>query len=331
MNVSLKKWRTFLAAGIAAMLVSGAASAQEMKKLTVFIGPVPAYDGIWMADTKGFYKAEGLDITFRDFPSGTTALQTFITGQGDIVFNGDLPGVRHWITAKKDYRLITITERNAASYVAAARKEIAKPADLKDKVVATRVGSTGSWFVAEFLNKNKVSGVSVKNLDTQVLPTALCQGDISAFFIWEPFGSRALQVCPDKVHILSTAEGYINGYTVAGARASWLATPEGADIAKRFLRATLKGVDVALNDRAAVAAYANAKYGMTADVIESVSKPYIRSNAFDQVFYTDYCNLAAWMRSEKLMEGQFDIREFIWADGLAAIDPKRVLPPPPPC
>jgi len=332
MKIDFRRWRKVLAVLVGAVcLCAGTASAQDMKKVTVFIGPVPAYDAIWMADARGFYKAEGLDITFRDFPSGTTALQTFMTGQGEIVFNGDLPGVRHWIASKKDYRLITITERNAASYVVAARKEITKPADLAGKIVATRVGSTGSWFVAEFLNKNKVSGVDVRNLDTQVLPTALCQGDIAAFFIWEPFGSRALQVCPDKAHILSTAEGYVNGYTVAAARASWLATPEGADIAKRFLRATLKGLDVALSDRPAVHAYGKARYGMTEDVIETSAKPYVRSNAFDQVFYTDYCNLAAWMRSDKLMDGQFDIREFIWTDGLASIDPKRVRPPPPPC
>lgn len=331
MNVSLKKWRTFLAAGIAAMLVSGAASAQEMKKLTVFIGPVPAYDGIWMADTKGFYKAEGLDITFRDFPSGTTALQTFITGQGDIVFNGDLPGVRHWIVTKKDYRLITVAERSATSYIVAARKEIAKPIDLKGKIVATRVGSTGSWFIAEFVNKNNIGSVDIKNLDTQVLPTALCQGDISAFFIWQPFGTRALEVCPDKVHILSTAEGYINGYAVGAARASWLATPEGADIAKRFLRATLKGVEIAEKDFPAVAAYAKAKYGLSEAATKADWDINIRANAFDKVFYSDYCSLAEWMRSEKLMEGKFDISEFIWTDGLASIDPKRVLPVPAPC
>ncbi|MGE0253413.1 MAG: ABC transporter substrate-binding protein [Alphaproteobacteria bacterium] len=331
---SRRRWQSLVAAGLAAAFAAGiaaGATAQEMKKITVFSGPVPKYDAVWMADANGFYKAEGLDIAFRDFPSGTTALQTFMSGQGDIVFNGDLPGVRHWIAAKKDYRLITIFERSATSYIVAARKEIAKPMDLKGKIVATRVGSTGSWFIAEFVNKNNIGSVDIKNLDTQVLPTALCQGDISAFFIWQPFGSRALEVCPDKVHILATAEGYINGYAVGAARASWLATPEGADIAKRFLRATIKGLAIAEKDFPAVAAYAKAKYGLSEAATKADWDINIRANAFDKVFYSDYCSLAEWMRSEKLMEGKFDISEFIWTDGLASIDPKRVLPTPPPC
>ena len=331
---SSRRWQSVVAAGIAVAIGAGmaaGATAQEMKKITVFSGPVPKYDAVWMAESKGFYKAEGLDISFRDFPSGTTALQTFMSGQGDLVFNGDMPGVAHWIAAKKDYRLITIFERSAVSYIVAARKEIAKPIDLKGKIVATRVGSTGSWFIAEFVKKNNLGSVDIKNLDTQVLPTALCQGDISAFFIWQPFGTRAVEICQDKVHILSTAEGYINGYAVAGARASWLATPEGADISKRFLRATLKGLEVAEKDFPAVAAYAKAKYGLSEAATKADWDTNIRANAFDKVFYSDYCNLAEWMRSAKLMEGKFDISEFIWTDGLASIDPKRVLPTPPPC
>ena len=83
------------------------------------------------------------------------------------------------------------------------------------------------------------------NLDTQVLPTALCRGDIAAFFIWEPFGTRAREVCPDQAHTLGTAEGYINGYAVVSARPAWLATPQGKEIATRFLRAMVKGAEFA--------------------------------------------------------------------------------------
>lgn len=309
------------------------AAGQEAKQITVFSGPVTKYDAVWMAEENGFYEDEGLSIQFRDFPSGTTALQTFLTGQGDIVFNGDLPGVRHWLKANKDYRLLTIFERSASTYVVAARNEIQQPSDLEGKVVATRVGSTGSWFIAEYLKKNNLdpTKVEVKNLENQVLPTALCQGEIAAFFIWQPFGSRALEICPDEVHILSTAEGYVNGYAVAAARNSWLQTPEGAETATKFLRATLKGLEIAENDFEAVADYAQARYGLSREAIRADWELNIRANAFDEVFYNDYCNLAAWMRSEGLMEEKLDFNEFIWTDGLKSIDPKRVTPPPPPC
>jgi ABC-type nitrate/sulfonate/bicarbonate transport system substrate-binding protein len=49
------------------------ASTADLKKLTVFVGPTPIYDSVWMADAMGFYKEEGLDVQFRLFPSGTTS------------------------------------------------------------------------------------------------------------------------------------------------------------------------------------------------------------------------------------------------------------------
>lgn len=62
-------------------------------KLTLFGQPSVNNDSVWMALEKGLYKAEGLDVTYRLFPSGTTAFQAFQTGQGDIILTGDLPSV----------------------------------------------------------------------------------------------------------------------------------------------------------------------------------------------------------------------------------------------
>src|SRR4029450_4950950 len=243
--------RTLLAAAAAASALALAPATSQAHptplKMTLFGQPSVNNDAIWMAFEKGFYQQEGLDVTYRLFPSGTTAFQTFQTGQGDIVMTGDLPSVQYFFRVKGDYRTIAVIERDAKGYVVVARKDVARPQDLAGKTVATRVGSTGSWFISEYLAKNKVDAktVTVKNLDTQVLPTALCGGEIAAFFIWQPVGSRTLEICPDKAHYLSDATGYIQGYLVAGARPEWLATPQGQDIGTRWLRATLARGDVA--------------------------------------------------------------------------------------
>ena len=143
-------------AATALVLVTPAGHTQAPVKMTLFGQPSVNNDSIWMAFEKGFYQQEGLDITYRLFPSGTTALQTFQTGQGDIVMTGDLPSVQYFFRVKGDYRTIAVIERDAKGYVAVVRKEITKPQDLAGKTVATRVGSTGSWFISEFLAKNKV-------------------------------------------------------------------------------------------------------------------------------------------------------------------------------
>ena len=320
--------------GIALILGLATARAQNAPlKVTLFGQPSVNNDAIWMAFEKGFYQEEGLDVTYRLFPSGTTAFQSFQTGQGDIVMTGDLPSVQYFFRAKGDYRTIAVIERDAKGYVVVARKDITKPQDLVGKTVATRVGSTGSWFVSEYLTKNKIDPktVTVKNLDTQVLPAALCGGDIAAFFIWQPVGSRTLEICPDKAHYLSDATGYIQGYLVAGARPSWLATPQGKEIATRWLRATMKGRDVAEKDFPAVAAYAKAKLGLSEKATRDQWDTNTRPLAIDKVYYDDFCSLSRWAQGEKATDGQLDFKTLTWGDGLKSINPKLVDAPPPPC
>ena len=325
-----------LAIAVAALfhpLFSPVAAAQDSNKLTVFVGPVVYDDAIWMADDKGLYAAEGLDVDLRSFPSGSTALESFKAGQGDIVASGELPSVRYWASSGKDYRVMFILSRESEGEVGMARKEITKPTDLEGKVVATRVGSTGSWFLSEYLRKNgvDVSKVEIKNLSTQVLPTALCGGDISAFFIWQPFGTRTLEICPDEVYQLTTAKGYMHAYLVAGARAQWLGDPANRDKIVRFMRATLKGKAIAEKDFVSVAAYVDRKFGMSEQAARNVWDVLERPFAFDEAFYTDYCQLARWMGANNMLDEEFGFDEFVWLDGVGEVAPDMVVPPPDAC
>ena len=306
---------------------------QPALKMTLFGQPSVNNDSIWMAMEKGFYQQEGLDITYRLFPSGTTAFQAFQTGQGDVVMTGDLPSVQYFFRANGDYRTIAVIERDAKGYVAVAQKSITRPQDLAGKTIATRVGSTGSWFISEYLSKNGVdaSKVAVKNLDTQVLPAALCGGDIAAFFIWQPVGSRTLEICPDKAHYLTDASGYVQGYLVAGARPQWLNSAQGRDIAVRWLRATMQGRDVAEKDFGAVAAYAKSKLDLSEKATREQWDTNIRPLALDKIYYDDFCSLSRWAQSEKMTERKIDFQQLTWPEGLKAIDPRLAEAPPPPC
>ena len=112
----------------ASMLGLTAAQAQNAPlKLTLFGQPSVNNDAIWMAFEKGLYQEEGLDVTYRLFPSGTTAFQAFQNGQGDIVMTGDLPSVQYFFRAKGDYRTIAVIERDAKGYVVVAGKDIKTP------------------------------------------------------------------------------------------------------------------------------------------------------------------------------------------------------------
>jgi NitT/TauT family transport system substrate-binding protein len=323
-----------IATVLAAMLLAaGSVHAQALKKLTLFGQPSVNNDAIWMALEHGYFKEQGLEVEYRVFPSGTTAFQTFRTGQGDIVMTGDLPSVQYFFNNPGQYQTFAAIERDAKGYVVIARKDIRKPQDLAGKTIATRVGSTGSWFISEYLNKNGVDpkSASVKNLDTQLLPSALCKGDIAAFFIWQPIGSRTLEICPNEAHQLSDATGYIQGYLVAGARPEFLNSPDGADKIQRFLRAIIKGKQKAEGDFRAVAAYAARTYSLSEKATRDQWETNIRPIALDKIYYQDFCSLSKWAQGAGLQKQPLDFTQLTWPNALRAIDPKLAEPPPAPC
>jgi hypothetical protein len=133
------------------------------------------------------------------------------------------------------------------------------------------------------------------------------------------------------VHTLADASGYIQGYLVAGARPEWLASSEGKEITTRWLRATIKGRDVAQGDFAAVAAYAKAKLDLSEKATRDQWETNLRPIAIDGIYYDDFCSLSRWAQSEKLTDQKIDFSKLTWPDGLKAIDPKLADAPPPPC
>jgi ABC-type nitrate/sulfonate/bicarbonate transport system substrate-binding protein len=306
---------------------------QSLKKLVLFGQPSVNNDAIWMALEHGYFKEQGLDVDYRVFPSGTTAFQTFRTGQGDVVMTGDLPSVQYFFNNPGQYQTFAAIERDAKGYVVIARKDIKSPKDLVGKTVATRVGSTGSWFISEYLAKNGVDpkSVPVKNLDTQLLPAALCNGDISAFFIWQPIGSRTLEICPANAWQMSDASGYIQGYLVAGARPEFLNSADGADRIQRFLRAIIKGRAKAEGDFKAVAAYAAKVYSLSEKATRDQWDTNTRPIALDRVYYQDFCSLSKWAQGAGLTTQPVDFSKLTWPNALRAIDPKLAEPAPPPC
>jgi ABC-type nitrate/sulfonate/bicarbonate transport system substrate-binding protein len=246
---------------------------------------------------------------------------------------GDLPSVQYFFNNPGQYQTFAAIERDAKGYVVIARKDIRKPQDLAGKTVATRVGSTGSWFISEYLSRNKVDpkSVPVKNLDTQLLPAALCKGDIAAFFIWQPIGSRTLEICPNDAHQLADATGYIQGYLVAGARTEFLNSEDGADKVVRFLRAIIKGRAKAEGDFRAVAAYAAKTYSLSEKATRDQWETNTRPIALDKVYYQDFCSLSKWAQAAGLQNQPVDFAKLTWPKGLRAIDAKLVDAPPAPC
>ena len=320
---------------LAAVLAAGAPAwaGHEDGKVLLFAQPIAKADAIWMALKKGFFKEEKLDVTVKWFSAGTTAMQTFQSGKdgkrgfGDFNTGGELPAVNFWQNMDEEFTLIGVIERDTEGYVGVAKAEIKTARDLKSKVIATRVGSTGSWMISEYLKAHGMSerDVTIKNLDPHIMPSALDRGNIDAFFIWEPYGAQALKISGSRVHRLMTAKGYMNGYLVIGTWKWYLREHPG--VAERMLRAIDRGRRYAAEHKDEVVQFAREQFSLqdTAPVEADYSYNE-RVVGLDRVAWDDFHKLAAWMKETGMAKRDFNPKSFFDPRPLRAVLPDRVSP-----
>lgn len=175
-----------LRAGALAIGLLGAslASAQTPVKFTLdwrFEGPAAPY--LWALE-KGYYKAEGLDVTIDNGANSTEAINRVASGTYDIAF-GDINSVIRFRDKKENAPIKAVAmiyNTPPFAIVSLTKNGIKKPKDLEGKVLGAPAadGAFAQWkgFVAA--NKIDESKVKIENVGFPVREPMLVEGKVAA-------------------------------------------------------------------------------------------------------------------------------------------------------
>jgi NitT/TauT family transport system substrate-binding protein len=152
--------RRFIALFAVFVAVALSASAQTIEKPKLQIGvggkPLFYYLPLTIAEQKGYFKAEGLDVEILDFPGGARALQALIGGSVDVVSGA----FEHTITQQakgQNIEAVVLQGKYAGIVLGMPKAKAAAykgPADLKDmKIGVTAPGSSTNMFINILLAK----------------------------------------------------------------------------------------------------------------------------------------------------------------------------------
>ncbi len=222
--------RLFLAAGAACVAAPRLALGQalEKPKTTIAVGGrnLLYYLPLTIAEQRGFFKAEGLDITVADFAGGARALQAVVGGSADVV-SGAFEHTINMQHKGQRMRAFVLQGRAPQIVLGLNPKTMAAyktPADLKGKKIGvTAPGSSTHVMVNFFLAKAglKPSDVSIIGVGaSQGAVAAMRSGQIDAMSNLDPVitllqRSGDLRVISDT-RILSESEKVFGGPMPAG-------------------------------------------------------------------------------------------------------------------
>jgi NitT/TauT family transport system substrate-binding protein len=236
----MRSTRTLLAAvGAAALLaLGGPAPAQDLEKTHVELGvggkTLLYYLPLTIAEQKGFFEAEGLDVNINDFAGGSKSLQALVGGSVDVVTGAYEHTIRMQVKGQPIKAVIELGRY--PGIVLAVREElkdeVKSVADLKGmKIGVTAPGSSTNNFATYLLHQagltdEDVSYIGIGGGATAV--AAMLRGEVDATSNLDPTistlvrGGNAFVLADSR-----TAEGMKAIFGVENLPAAVLYTTDG--------------------------------------------------------------------------------------------------------
>ena len=291
---------------------------------------IAAYSGdsgalVYIAESQGYFKDNGLDVTINDYEAGKLATDALLAGEADISTAAGFVFVSNSFD-NPDLRVIgTIATSRTNELVARKDHGINKPEDLKGKKIGITRKSIGEFYLGSFLTFNglSINDVQVVDLKPGELVDAISKGLIDAALTWEPnvnnmktkLGKNAVgwpgQSGQDFYFILITREDWIKNHSSA---------------TKRFLKALIQAEVFVNSDNNQAKEFIKNRFNYESDYIDYGFPRHHFVVKLPQALLLAMEDQARWRIENKLTDktGIPNYLDYLYLDGLKALKPEAV-------
>ncbi|MGD0232395.1 MAG: NrtA/SsuA/CpmA family ABC transporter substrate-binding protein, partial [Syntrophorhabdales bacterium] len=300
---------------------------KQVEKIVVGAETTAWASPLWVAENKGYFKEEGLNVEIQGFESGRTALRTMLNGQGiDIATAAQTPVISNSF-ARNDYAIIGTATYSDKGMKMLARRDrgISAPSDLKGKSVGITSGSSGHFFLGLFLAYQGLRMADVKTIDIEAtrLPQALIDGQVDAIATWEPNIYNASKILGDKA-LLLPARGIYRTEFYFIVRKAFI--EKHREALTRFLRAIEKGDDFISKNQKEAADIVGQRVNIDKEIMNATWDDFQFKLFLDQPMLVSLEDEARWAIENKLTNATKvpNYLDYIYTDDLKAVKPGAV-------
>ena len=208
--------RVAAAAILASLQLLSLQAALAAEPLKIALSMTPLSLPIFVADSEGYFAAEGVAVALEQVIGGHRSLQRLLEGGADlatsseavVMFNsfrsGDYAVIATFVTSDDDVKVIA----RPGSGIAAAK-------DLRGKRIGTITGASAHFYLDSLLLLNGVDpkAAQVRHLQPEDMAAALAKGEVDAVSVWEPYGYKVLAAVPGA-KILPKSGAYVESFNL---------------------------------------------------------------------------------------------------------------------
>jgi NitT/TauT family transport system substrate-binding protein len=214
-----------------------------------------------LANKEGYFKDEGLKVSFVSVPNSGESIQKLLSGEVDAVYGTYTPFILAE-SQKAGQRLGGLKIIADASSAGPGSTMVVAPPGSKVKSVKDMAGAKvaipATKTIADLLTSStcKINGVDYKKINWVQTPfprmaAAMKNGDVDAAFVTEPFIQATMKEAGAQP-IFDTAVGPTADMPAAGWASTGNYAKENPNVIAAFQRAMQKSTDLALSDRSLV-------------------------------------------------------------------------------
>ena len=282
---------------------------------------------VWVAENKGYFEKEGLNVKIKEFGSGRTALKAMLNeGNLDMVTAAQTPVVFNSFI-RNDYVIIAAMVYSDEDVKVLARqgKGIKSPSDLRGKKIGITKGSTGHFFLGLFLiiNDLGLSEVNTIDLEATALPQALAERRVDAISTREPHIWKAKKLLSEKALILSKQGIFREDFYFVANKDFVKNNPETLI---GFLKAILESEEFILKNKDESINIVSERLRLNRDFTASVWDGFDFHLILDQSILISLEHQARWAIKEGLVDKKEvpNYLDFIHIDSLEEVRPNAV-------
>lgn len=298
----------------------------RLEKTTIAVLPWPASAPIYIAQEKGYFQGEGLEVTIQPVTTGQEGLNAMLSGSSDFSGAADTPIARTAVSEKPISVIATITHIDQAILIIAKKSSgIEAVDDLKGRKIGVTRGAGAEFFLNIFLTVNHISNqdVQVINIAPDTIVSALLNGEVDAVSTWSPHYLELQNKLGSDALILTDPTLYTQTWNLVVTQDFARKNPEKIE---KLLRAIIQANRFIQGNPQEARSISSRYIGTDSSIYETDWMNYHFTATLEQSFLLNLEDQARWMLQSESGERKVipNFLDYIYTDGLKKVQPGNV-------
>lgn len=295
-------------------------------KTNIAVTPWPASASLYIAQEKGYFRDEGLDVILNPYISGHLGLDAVLSGKEDLATSGDTPIARSILDGKPVAVVATVSKIDRAILIIARKdRGISASGDLRGRKIGVVRGTTADFYLQIYLTTSYIDpkNVQIVDLAAEHVIDALLNGEVDAVSTWAPHTLVLRDQLGSNAVIFSDPSIYKMTWNIVVTQEFARSNPERI---KKLLRALIRA-NRFIKERPDESRAISAKYiGTDSPLYEREWQDYSFSVTLDDSLILNLEEQARWMARKEGISAQKppNVVDFNYTEGLKAVQPESV-------